>query len=102
MVLETIEYGTKITDDEEIEQILTTVESGDELTIEAHSNDQYRDNREVQFVDSNGHFQFGEPIADVGRVVKPEYQMIYELGDKPSEPLTNGMAITAVWVWEDE
>lgn len=100
MSTQTVTTDSKLTDDEAIEQALTNVEVGDELTIEAEGDgERYKDHRVVQFVEYTGHFQFGEPIADVGRVVKPEHQMIYELGDSPTEPLTNGMEITAVEVF---
>ncbi|TKX58850.1 hypothetical protein EXE44_04725 [Halorubrum sp. SS7] len=141
MSTKTVDDTTKLTDSDAIEQALNDVEAGDALTIEAENVDgseaavdnggsaeratasdgeRYKDHRVVQFVEYNGHFQFGEPTSDgggqssavnagstqrasaVGRVVKPEYQMIYELGDTPTEALKNGMEITAVWVFNDE
>jgi len=101
---ETIPHGEKITGDEQIEQALHNVEQGDNLTIAAGigTDDPYKDERYVQYVDDNGDFQFGEPVDTVGRIIDVSASAVYEVGVSPQQPLINVKSIDAVWIWDDE
>jgi len=99
-----VSRNTKLTDGDVVEQVLHGVEEGDNLTIAAgmDTDDPYKDERYVQHVTNADYFHFGEPLSDVGRVVKPHTQSIYELGNSPDDYLVNGKKIDAVWVWSDD